>query len=218
MKLNLEAKTKEQELVKTYLEENVQEMLAERINNGVFIEKDGKKFRNVKNLDGFMKYASDEARKLASKGSNSACIEDRVVYGWAIHYFEEDSLEGELFDENGEVYTVKPKPVTVKKTEPTKTQPQISLFDFMKNDKKETEYEELTEEDIDEALHELTENTEEKPTETTIDDEIYGVLPENENRKLSGNFEDSKTEENILYDKETLEKIKAIFGDNLIMR
>ncbi len=218
MKLNLEAKTKEQELVKTYLEENVQEMLAERINNGVFIEKDGKKFRNVKNLDGFMKYASDEARKLASKGSNSACIEDRVVYGWAIHYFEEDSLEGELFDENGEVYTVKPKPVTVKKTEPTKTQPQISLFDFMKNDKKETEYEELTEEDIDEALHELTENTEEKPTETIIDDEIYGVLPENENRKLSGNFEDSKTEENMLYDKETLEKIKAIFGDNLIMR
>ena len=218
MKLNLEAKTKEQELVKTYLEENVQEMLAEKINNGVFIEKDGKKFRNVKNLDGFMKYASDEARKLALKGSNSACIEDRVVYGWAIHYFEEDSLEGELFDENGEVYTVKPKPVTVKKTEPTKTQPQISLFDFMKNDKKETEYEELTEEDIDEALRELTENTEEKPTETTIDDEIYGEIPEDENRKFSGNFEDSKTEENILYDKETLEKIKAIFGDNLIMR
>ena len=218
MKLNLEAKTKEQELVKTYMEENVQEMLAEKINNGVFIEKDGKKLRNVKNLDGFMKYASDEARKLALKGSNSACIEDRVVYGWAIHYFEEDSLEGELFDENGEVYTVKPKPVTVKKTEPTKAQPQISLFDFMKNDKKETEYEELTEEDIDEALHELTENTKEKPTETTIYDEIYGEIPEDENRKFSGNFEDSKTEENILYDKETLEKIKAIFGDNLIMR
>lgn len=34
MKLNLEAKTKEQELVKQYLEDNASQTLAEKINNG----------------------------------------------------------------------------------------------------------------------------------------------------------------------------------------
>lgn len=39
MKLNLETKTKEQELVKAYLEENASETLAEKINNGVPFQK-----------------------------------------------------------------------------------------------------------------------------------------------------------------------------------
>ena len=83
MRLNLETKSKEQELVKAYLEENASETLAEKINIGTPFEKDGKTFINKKTLDGFMKYASDEARKLASKGANSACVEDKVVYGWS---------------------------------------------------------------------------------------------------------------------------------------
>ena len=71
MRLNLETKTKEQEIVKAYLEENASATLAEKINNGTPFEKDRKTFMNKKTLDGFMKYASDEARKLASKGANS---------------------------------------------------------------------------------------------------------------------------------------------------
>ena len=35
MKLNLETKNKEQELIKAYLEENASEALAEKSNNGV---------------------------------------------------------------------------------------------------------------------------------------------------------------------------------------
>lgn len=89
MKLNLEAKTKEQQRIKAYLEENASDILAGKINNGVLIKKDGKILLNRKTLDGFMKYASSEVRKLASKGANSACVEDKVVYGWAVHYFEE---------------------------------------------------------------------------------------------------------------------------------
>ena len=89
MRLNLETKTKAQELVKAYLEETASEILAEKINNGVRIEKDGKTLINKKTLDGFFKYASDEARKLALKSANSACVEDKTVYNWAIHYFEE---------------------------------------------------------------------------------------------------------------------------------
>ena len=110
MKLNLETNNREQELVKAYLEENASETLTEKINNGTPFEKDGKTLINKKTLDGFMKYASDEARKLASKGANSACVEDKVVYGWAIHYFEEDSIEGTLFNADGTEYKPAPKP------------------------------------------------------------------------------------------------------------
>lgn len=93
MKLNLETKNKEQELIKAYLEENASETLAEKINNGVPAEKDGKRLINRKTLDGFMKYACDEARKQAEKGTNSACIQDSVVFGWAVHYLRRTAFK-----------------------------------------------------------------------------------------------------------------------------
>lgn len=164
MRLNLEAKTKEQELVKAYLEENASEILAEKINNGTPFEKDGKSFINKKTLDGFIKYASDEARKLASKGANSACVEDKVVYGWAIHYFEEDSIEGMLFNEDGTEYKPTPKttPAQVRKVGPKKPeQRQASLFDFMEEPKSEPEVndedKQPSKEEIDEILSEIAE-------------------------------------------------------------
>ena len=169
MKLNLETNSREQELVKAYLEENASETLAEKINNGTPFEKDGKTFINKKTLDGFMKYASSEARKLASKGANSACVEDKVVYGWAIHYFEEDSIEGTLFNEDGKEYNPAPKPTPaqVRKVEPKKPeQRQPSLFDFMKPEASEPEVkdengddedEQPSQEGIDEILAEIAE-------------------------------------------------------------
>ena len=48
MKLNLQATTKEEQKVKAYLEANASEVLAEKINNGVKIVKDGKTFLNKK--------------------------------------------------------------------------------------------------------------------------------------------------------------------------
>ena len=164
MRLNLEPKTKEQELVKAYLEENASEILAEKINNGTPFEKDGKSFINKKTLDGFMKYASDEARKLASKGANSACVEDKVVYGWAVHYFEEESIEGTLFNEDGTEYKPTPKttPAQVRKVGPKKPeQRQASLFDFMEEPKSEPEVndedKQPSKEEIDEILSEIAE-------------------------------------------------------------
>ena len=41
IKLNLTTSCKEHELIKEFLEQNVSETLAEKINNGVRIEKDG---------------------------------------------------------------------------------------------------------------------------------------------------------------------------------
>ena len=170
MRLNLETKTKEQELVKAYLEENASETLAEKINNGTPFEKDEKTLINKKTLDGFMKYASSEARKLASKGANSACVEDKVVYGWAVHYFQEDSIEGTLFNADGTEYkpTPKPTPAQVRKVEVKKPeQRQPSLFDFMepeasepevKDENGDDEDEQPSQEEIDEILAELAED------------------------------------------------------------
>lgn len=169
MKLNLETNNREQELVKAYLEENASETLTEKINNGTPFEKDGKTLINKKTLDGFMKYASDEARKLASKGANSACVEDKVVYGWAIHYFEEDSIEGTLFNADGTEYKPAPKltPAQVRKVEAKKPeQRQATLFDFMETEKSEPEVndengdvedEQPSQEEIDEILAEIAE-------------------------------------------------------------
>lgn len=131
MKLNLEAKTKEQQRIKAYLEENASDILAGKINNGVLIKKDGKILLNRKTMDGFMSFATEEARKQAEKGARYAMVEDDVVFGWAVHYFEEDSIEGTLYNDDGSEYkepskATKSKPVSA----PSKPkQAQISLFD-----------------------------------------------------------------------------------------
>lgn len=159
MKLNLEATTKEQELIKAYLEENASETLAEKINNGTPFQKNGKTFINRKTLDGFINYASNEARKLASKGANSACVEDKVVYGWAMHYFEEDAIEGTLFNADGSTYQKQPAPQHKPAPKPQPA-PQISMFELMEENKPgadEQEQEELSQEEKREILQELAE-------------------------------------------------------------
>lgn len=130
MKLNLQATTKEEERILAYLQENSSETLAGKINNGVFIEKDGKKLLNKKTLSGFLSYASNEARNQAEKGAKCAMVEDDVVFGWAVHYFEEDSIEGTLYNDDGSEYKKPSKVTTPKPVAPSKPkQAQISLFD-----------------------------------------------------------------------------------------
>ena len=135
MKLNLEATTKEQQRIKAYLEENASEILADKINTGVHIQKDGKTLLNKKTLDGFMKFACDEAKKQAEKGASCACIDDDVVYGWAVHYFEEDSVEGTLYGEDGAEYrhgkVVRQSPAPSVSLPPKEKAPQMSLFDML---------------------------------------------------------------------------------------
>ena len=152
MELRLKANNKQEEIILAYLEENASETLADKINNGTPFEKDGKPLTNLKTLSGFMKYACEEARKLAEKGTNCACVEDSVVFGWAIHYFEEDSIKGTLYTIDGEEYKPAPKKTASKpipKPEPKKEQPtsnfQFSLFDqFEETDVPEPIVEETT--------------------------------------------------------------------------
>jgi len=152
IKLNLSAANKQEELILHYLENNASETLADNINNGTPFEKDGKPLTNKKTLAGFMKFACDEARKLAEKGANSACIDDATVYGWAIHFFEEDSIEGTLYTLDGAEYNPIVKRVefnTIKaKIQPPKQQNiQFSLFDkFDENGVKDSANDTLSDE------------------------------------------------------------------------
>lgn len=133
MKLNLETKNKEQEIIKAYLEENASETLANKINNGVKIQKDNKTLINKKTLDTFLQYACEEARKLAEKGAKGACIEDKTVFAWAIHYFEEDTIEGILLNEDGSEYKKVPStpPKQTETPKPKKENNQQSFFDML---------------------------------------------------------------------------------------
>lgn len=138
--LNLTANGKPQELILNYLQQNASQTLADKINNGTPFTKDGRTLTNKKTLDGFMKYATDEAKKLAEKGANSACVEDDVVFGWAVHYFEEESIIGTLYTIDGTEYKPITKPATKTTTKATTTtyippkpqpKPQMSIFEMM---------------------------------------------------------------------------------------
>lgn len=182
--LNLTAKGTEQELIKKYLEENASETLAEKINNGVRIEKDGKTLINKKTLDGFMKYATDEARKQAEKGASAACVRSDVVFGWAIHYFEEESIVDKLYNEDGSEYKA-PKPIVKKATTaPTTTytppvvkkpeSEQLSLFDFSGDAPVVNDTEETVEEVVEETIETVVEEPKVEPAPIVVKEDPKG--------------------------------------------
>jgi hypothetical protein len=77
--ITLKATNSTEQRVLQYLQENASDALAEKINAG------------TKTIAGALKHAKDEARKLAD-GESSICVEDATVYGWIIHYFEEEGI------------------------------------------------------------------------------------------------------------------------------
>ena len=215
--LNLTAKNKQEEMILAYLQENASEPLANKINNGTPFEKDGHPLLNKKTLSGFMKYACEEARKLAEKGANSACIDDATVYGWAIHYFEEESIEETLYTIDGEEYKPAPKkvvttkPVTVKPQPPKQQSLQFSLFDkFDETDVKEPTNEPLTAESVEN-------DDEPEENKTPI---VTPVEPVKEEPKGNRIYQDYK-----LYQSERPTAVVAlrlgdfyeVFGDNAVM-
>lgn len=124
IKLNLSAKGNFQEIILDYLEKNVSPVLAEKINTG------------TKTLKGCQEYIFAEAKK---KADNSvACIEDSEVFGWAIHYFEEDAIaeKAKVQATPVEVKTSsapKPAPKKTKET-PKDDSLRSSLFDWLGGD------------------------------------------------------------------------------------
>ena len=185
MKLNLTTNCMEHTVLKEYLEENASATLADKINHGVFIEKDGKRLLNRKDLNGFMVYACDEARKLAAKGAKSACLKSDIVFGWAIHYFEEDDIIGKLYNDDGSEYTQPkpeykpiqhiPAPTVPAKPIPPKPK-QFSLFDILTEEKKDEPVQEETPLKDELVEEQIEEPDEEEPTELEVDKETGEVL------------------------------------------
>ena len=183
--LNLVTKSVEEEALKQYLEENASEVLADKINNGVRIEKDGKTVINKKTIETFMDYAAKEAQAQAKKGARYACLIHDTVFGWAIHYFEEESIEGILYNEDGTPYKAeRPKPVKTNTPAPKAVvkkenkSDQLSLFDFGEEVFEEKEEapaddettEEITIENNEDSLEEIKEVVvaPEKPTVSAL--------------------------------------------------
>jgi len=80
IKLTLTAGNPTEQRILDYLNENASVVLAEKINAG------------KKTLAGAVQYATDEAKKLAN-GGNCVCVDDATVFGWIIHFFEEDFIK-----------------------------------------------------------------------------------------------------------------------------
>lgn len=164
--LNLKANTPAEQKVLEYLQNTASETLADKINNGTPFEKDGKPLINKKSLAGFMKYACNEARKTSEKGSNSACVEDAVVYGWAVHYFEEELIEGTLYTLAGEEYKPAVKAKNAQKSTYTPTSApkpqnqQASLFDIFSQENNAAD---TTEKEEKPSVQDNTVPTKEKP-------------------------------------------------------
>ena len=89
--INLKAEKGNEEIILAYLNENASDVLAEKINAG------------NKTLTQCWNYIVSEARKQATNGC--ACIADTEVFGWAIHFFEEDSIDGSEFNKKSAVKT-----------------------------------------------------------------------------------------------------------------
>jgi len=80
MDITLKAGTPTEQRILDYLKENASDTLAYKINAG------------KKTLSGAMGYAQGEAQKLA-KGGGCVCVQDEIVFGWIIHFFEEDGIK-----------------------------------------------------------------------------------------------------------------------------
>ena len=113
MRTNLTAKTDNEKIILEYIEQNATDYLCTKINN------------SKKTLQGCWSYITAEAKKQAVNGC--ACIEDATVYGWAIHFFEEDSVT-EASPLKKEEVKKEQKKVESKPKEDTT---QVSLFDLM---------------------------------------------------------------------------------------
>ena len=216
MELNLKANTPAEQRILEYLQNTASETLAEKINNGTPFEKDGNPLLNKKTLSGFMKYACDEARNLAEKGANSACIDDATVYGWAIHYFEEESIEGTLYTIDGAEYKPAPKKsVNIKpatpKSQPQKQQSlQFSLFDkFDENDVKAPTNDCLSVESA-----EMTVDTKEEPT--SVKTPTKPVVEENKGNDMYQKYMSYQAEYKTAIVAYHLGDFYEVFGDNAV--
>lgn len=123
------------EVIKSYLDKRAKE-------DPLFAETYKKKNKSIEEC---CQYIYSQARKVA-KGGNAVGIDDATVYGWAVHYYDEDNIKVDNVKDNVKVSTpdpVKEEAVVKMPEKPVKQKPgrkktkqelfderQLSLFDF----------------------------------------------------------------------------------------
>jgi hypothetical protein len=119
--INLKANNTTERRVLEYLDSNASPVLAEKINAG------------KKTLAGALEYAKGEAQKLAN-GAGCVCVDDATVFGWIVHFFEEDHLTEKRVKHAPVVpqgVQVAPKPKAPKPAKPVESSPQLSMLDAL---------------------------------------------------------------------------------------
>ena len=219
IKLNLTAENDCHRAIKDYLEHNASTTLADKINNGVKIQKDGKTLINKKTLSGFWAYASKKAQE-----QKTGYVANETVFGWAVHYFEENDIVGTLYNEDGSEYKppkpeYKPIPAPLVPPKPTPPKPaQASLFDFLANAETPSKNE-PTEENIETPVEEL--NKRDEPTELEVDMEtgeiLTPILPERKPNSLYQRYLDVEKQYPHAVVAYRLGDFYEIFGDDAVL-
>ena len=120
MKTNLKANNKYEEILLKYIEDNASEELVAKING------------SKKTLKSCFAFIQQSVKSRAVNGC--AMVEDKEVFGLAMHYFEEDNIKAPEVKVEAPAKKVEPKKPELKKPEPKKADTglsgQMSLFDF----------------------------------------------------------------------------------------
>ena len=98
-------------------QERIKDYLDERARQDELFAKSYAK--SNKNIDECYEYIVSEARKQC-KDSDSICISDDVVYGWAVHYYDEDNIKVGRSTESKESTESKDSKVNKKSVEANK--------------------------------------------------------------------------------------------------
>lgn len=105
----MEAKNETEKIILEYFEKNASDSLKARVE------------QEKKTIAGALNYATEKARK--HRTGNFACVADEVVFGWIMHYFEDEPASKYEAKSTGakvsapkkaEKKTAKKKPVTEK--------------------------------------------------------------------------------------------------------
>ena len=107
--------------IKVEASKRVARYLIDRIETDEILR--NKLLETKKTINGCINYIFKEAKKQAV--SQVAFVEDDVVYGWAVHYFIEDSINEEPNENKPKKEPVKEKPKKEIKVEPKKEKPNL---------------------------------------------------------------------------------------------
>lgn len=70
-----------------------------------------------KSIEECIKYIYSQARKLA-KGGNAVGVDESTVYGWAVHYYDEDDIKVDKVKERVEVVAPAAEPSRTEQPKP----------------------------------------------------------------------------------------------------